>query len=68
MNISAAAASKITVRISVQDATSTKEVLAQVNAALRQRARILERSDTPRLQALADNMWRVRSEIIQLIV
>ena len=67
MNISTATASRVAVTLNVTGATSTQDVLAQVNAALRQRAQILEHSERAELQSLATNMWEIRAEIVQFL-
>jgi len=67
MNISVSTASRIAVTIVIGDTSSVNDVLAQVNRVLMQRAQILDHSDDTRHQALANNMWKVRSEIIQFL-
>jgi len=67
VNISTATASRITVTLNVTGATSAQDALTQVNAALRQRAQILEHSEKSELRALAANMWEIRSEITQFL-
>lgn len=67
MNISADTAARITVALQVQETATMQDVLAQVNCALRQRAQILQRSDNPQLQSLAENMQNVRAEIVQVL-